>query len=133
MNSKVTTIKNEIPLLIKKVAPICTEYKIDSDSLILEMVKFLNLIHLTGQKISPSYVVDLAWHEFILFTRYYQQYCNENFNRFIHHTPSANEDKNLYKKTLNLYKLHYGKPPQNIWETENNTELNNTNCGACHN
>ncbi len=36
----------------------------------------------------PSQVVDVAWHEFILFTRQYQQFCNAALGRFLHHTPA---------------------------------------------
>lgn len=36
----------------------------------------------------PSQVVDLAWHEFILFTRPYQAFCQKALGRFLHHTPT---------------------------------------------
>ncbi len=36
----------------------------------------------------PSQVVDEAWHEFILFTRQYQQFCARGLGRFLHHTPA---------------------------------------------
>ncbi|WP_305457320.1 glycine-rich domain-containing protein [Photobacterium leiognathi] len=36
----------------------------------------------------PSQVVDVAWHEFILFTREYEMFCNKAFDRFLHHTPT---------------------------------------------
>ncbi len=36
----------------------------------------------------PSQVVDVAWHEFILFTRHYQHFCNNALGRFLHHTPT---------------------------------------------
>lgn len=36
----------------------------------------------------PSQVVDVAWHELILFTRQYQQFCRSAFGRFLHHTPA---------------------------------------------
>lgn len=36
----------------------------------------------------PSQVVDVAWHEFILFTRHYQHFCNKAIGRFLHHTPA---------------------------------------------
>ncbi|WP_409559322.1 glycine-rich domain-containing protein, partial [Accumulibacter sp.] len=29
-----------------------------------------------------------AWHEFILFTRQYQQFCDRGLGRFLHHTPA---------------------------------------------
>jgi len=35
----------------------------------------------------PSQIVDDLWHEFILYTREYQQFCAEAFGRFMHHTP----------------------------------------------
>jgi hypothetical protein len=37
----------------------------------------------------PSQVVDDAWHEFILFTRQYDQFCRHAFGHFLHHTPAA--------------------------------------------
>lgn len=36
----------------------------------------------------PSQVVDVAWHEFILFTRAYQAFCDQALGRFLHHTPT---------------------------------------------
>lgn len=40
----------------------------------------------------PSQVVDDAWHELILFTRAYQQYCNKALGRYLHHTPAEAMD-----------------------------------------
>lgn len=37
----------------------------------------------------PSQAVDAFWHEFILHTRNYQQFCRQAFGRFLHHTPAA--------------------------------------------
>lgn len=36
----------------------------------------------------PSKVVDTAWHEFILFTKKYQMFCQSSLGRFLHHTPA---------------------------------------------
>jgi hypothetical protein len=36
----------------------------------------------------PSQVVDVAWHEFSLFTRNYQVFCDKALGRFLHHTPA---------------------------------------------
>lgn len=36
----------------------------------------------------PSQVVDVAWHEFILFTREYSKFCSQALGRFLHHTPA---------------------------------------------
>jgi hypothetical protein len=37
----------------------------------------------------PSQVVDDLWHEFILYTRHYEQFCKRAFGGFLHHTPAA--------------------------------------------
>ncbi len=36
----------------------------------------------------PSQVVDVAWHEFILFTRAYESFSRKAVGRFLHHTPT---------------------------------------------
>ena len=36
----------------------------------------------------PSKVVDILWHEFILNTREYQQFCQQAFGKVLHHTPT---------------------------------------------
>ncbi len=37
----------------------------------------------------PSEVVDQLWHEFILYTRHYEQFCKKAFGRYMHHTPAV--------------------------------------------
>ena len=37
----------------------------------------------------PSQAVDVAWHEFILFTREYHEFCERAFGYYLHHTPEA--------------------------------------------
>jgi len=36
----------------------------------------------------PSEIVDVLWHEFLLFTREYQEFCKKGIGRFLHHTPT---------------------------------------------
>lgn len=50
------------------------------------------LAHLkSGRKFvsMPSQVVDDLWHEFILYTRDYDKFCNTAFGQFFHHTPAV--------------------------------------------
>lgn len=37
----------------------------------------------------PSQLADDLWHEFILYTRNYDQFCRRAFGRFLHHTPAV--------------------------------------------
>lgn len=54
------------------------------------LVDYFQLCHTAGRRMvsMPSQAVDDAWHEFILFTRQYDQFCNQAFGRFLHHTPA---------------------------------------------
>ncbi|HEX5407925.1 MAG TPA: hypothetical protein VFX16_37135 [Pseudonocardiaceae bacterium] len=40
-----------------------------------------------GEKLSPSKLVDIGWHTFILYTREYADYCERVAGGFIHHEP----------------------------------------------
>ena len=37
----------------------------------------------------PSQVADDLWHEFILYTRDYDEFCQRAFGGFLHHTPAV--------------------------------------------
>lgn len=133
INKQIVSIKQHIPLLDKKTKHICEQYEVSYDELLLEMLKYLHLVSIAKQPLSPSHVVDLIWHEFILFTRYYNDFCFHNYSRFIHHTPSANEDPSNFYKTLKFYILTFNKPPEKIWGNMATAEWNSANCGTCHN
>jgi hypothetical protein len=51
---------------------------------------YFYLCHQAGRSMvsMPSQVVDDAWHEFLLFTKEYDEFCNRAFGRFLHHTPA---------------------------------------------
>jgi len=50
---------------------------------------FAIAIDAQGRRISmPSRVVDAVWHQFILSTRAYQEFCRRVLGRFLHHTPA---------------------------------------------
>jgi hypothetical protein len=37
----------------------------------------------------PMRLLDEMWHTFILFTREYTEYCNDNFGFYVHHAPTT--------------------------------------------
>ena len=51
---------------------------------------YFHISNIAGKRLVsvPSQVVDDAWHEFILFTREYQRFCDKSLGRFLHHTPA---------------------------------------------
>ena len=52
--------------------------------------EYFHLCNLAGRRMvsMPSQAVDVAWHEFILFTRQYEVFCRKTLGRFLHHTPA---------------------------------------------
>lgn len=51
---------------------------------------YFHVCNIAGKQMvaMPSQVVDIAWHEFILFTREYDRFCRQALGRFLHHTPA---------------------------------------------
>ena len=52
--------------------------------------EYFHICNIAGKTMvsMPSKVVDVAWHEFILFTKQYEQFCNKALGRFLHHVPA---------------------------------------------
>lgn len=126
-------IVNSVPLYLKKIESISKEHNISSDLLIKELLKFFIIVEQNKMITSPSLIVDLAWHELILFTKFYHDFCEKNFNKFIHHTPSENENKEIFNNTINKYKQLFNNPPKEVWFRNNSIEWDNNECGSCNN
>jgi hypothetical protein len=59
----------------------------EAEDLFSDVKYFLYDCHLSDVPLSPSERVDEGWHNFILFTKDYADFCHRNFGRFIHHVP----------------------------------------------
>ncbi len=73
---------------VKEVYPHLVEH--DLEQVIAGLREFFAIsVAARGHMVAmPSKVVDVAWHEFIVFTRAYQTFCQANIGRFLHHTPA---------------------------------------------
>lgn len=51
---------------------------------------YFHICNAAGKKMvsMPSQAVDVVWHEFILFTMQYQNFCKKALGRFLHHVPA---------------------------------------------
>ncbi|HZA94858.1 MAG TPA: hypothetical protein VE421_01885, partial [Burkholderiaceae bacterium] len=68
--------------------PHLTEVQLD---LVFDALReYFHLCRKAGKQLlsMPSQVVDVAWHEFILFTRNYLSFCRSALGGFLHHTPA---------------------------------------------
>lgn len=90
-----------------------------------ELKKFLALNYLYSDEpfSMVNKQIDSLWHQFILFTREYQDFCNCYLGKFIHHSPSLPEDdpkidlskeKERAEKFFQLYFMTFGQPAD-LW------------------
>lgn len=63
---------------------------VEVNEVIRGLKEYFHICNMAGEKFvsMPSQVVDVAWHEFILFTSKYQVFCSKAFGRFLHHVPA---------------------------------------------
>lgn len=90
----------------------------DADNLVKEAKRMLYLSVVTKQPISPSQDVDMAWHEMLMFTRFYRQFA-DFIGGFIHHdpTPGPPDGGHLYEATKQRYFDIFGqKPDPRYWK-----------------
>ena len=95
--------------------------------LLVEVLRFLGLIATTEGPLTPSETVDRGWHEFILCTRTYSEFCQRHFGRIIHHEPGGDEGENRrqFRETLQIYCAYFGTPAARFWHEPESP------CGAC--
>jgi len=77
----------------------------DLDLVIKGLRDYFHICNIAGNKMvsMPSQVVDIAWHEFILFTKKYEFFTNRALGRFLHHTPAeAMKSKTIAQDGIKL-------------------------------
>lgn len=90
---------------------------------IIEYKKFIFLGVTSKTPISPSRIIDMVWHEHMLFTKAYRQFCNDVIEYQFDHNPElipVHEQTIIftaqYAETLELYELEFKViPPAEIW------------------
>ena len=69
------------------------EYASIAEALELECRRFLYVTTLAqGRHLVPSVAIDEYWHNFVLFTAEYQDFCAQVAGKFIHHYPIGGPD-----------------------------------------
>ena len=83
----------------------------EAEKVFRETLRFLYLCR-QGKKgrfsFAPSLLIDEGWHNFILFTKAYQRFCEEYIGRFIHHEPllsgkSSHKYHTAYQAAVQLF------------------------------
>lgn len=84
----------------------------DAKNLVKEAKRMLYLHARTKTPVSPSLKVDDAWHEMLMFTRYYREYA-DFIGAFVHHdpTPGPPDGGKMYANTKKMYEEEFGHAP----------------------
>ena len=80
-----------------------------------EMKRFIFISIISNEVCSPSKIVDEMWHEFIMHTSHYRDFCNIFNSEFIDHTPSDIPEIEGYMRTKSLAERIFGKLNQLCW------------------
>jgi hypothetical protein len=100
----------------------------------LEFKKFVILSDkYDGSIAMTSEKVDEVWHQFILFTPQYHQFCEETLGSYLHHEPTtSNSNPGEKRNFVDIYEATFGDIP-NMWNTELEVCMSggclNTSCG----
>ncbi|MCH5717193.1 glycine-rich domain-containing protein [Niabella hibiscisoli] len=87
---------------------------------ILEYKKFMYLAATSDMMVSPSGVIDVVWHQHLIFTESYEAFC-KMLGKKIQHVPSTHNKEDFQKfrsakeRTAQLYEEAFGTPPSTIW------------------
>jgi len=91
---------------------------------ITEYKKFMYLAAVSDSMVSPSAIVDIVWHQHLIFTQSY-----ENFSlvlgKKIAHIPSTHQSseyaqfQSAKERTSRLYNENFGTQPPEFWEYDN--------------
>ncbi|MFD6355072.1 glycine-rich domain-containing protein [Nocardia tengchongensis] len=124
----------EAPYLIEKLIKNCVvETAAEGEELFLEVKRYLVLCNLDQDRVWSMYSlrVDETWHQFILFTRQYTDFCQSFFGRYIPHSPSnAPEvesarpvEKTSFAQFCARYQEVFSEPLPDVWFDENSVTL----------
>ncbi|UYK80438.1 TIGR04222 domain-containing membrane protein [Xanthomonas sacchari] len=90
--------------------------------LVEEYRRFCFLACVAGEEITPSPLVDQAWHAHLTDTReYWQRFCPQVLRRTLHHQPGRGDPADAarfqaqYAATLAQYRHYFGEPPAACW------------------
>ena len=127
-------ILKDNPFLGKKIALSANIPEEDVQGLLVELMFYLQLNAAVEERLTPSILVDCAWHEFILFTRYYSAFCRQHFGRYIHHHPGGTEVENrsCFRKTHYWYRRLLSREPEvRFWGHVLIEVADASDCGPC--
>lgn len=98
-----------------------------------ELMKFLTVCAASDDAYCPSRELDQIWHEFLLHTRDYDEFCTEVLGVFVHHEPTDVAEPERYRETLRAMERHFGPLKEALWPhlAEEGADCKGKNCRGC--
>jgi uncharacterized protein (TIGR02265 family) len=97
----------------------------EAETLFADTKRYLYLVHIAGRGLAPTPALDAGWHEFLMYTRDYQAFCNQFFGRFIHHVPNPRLKPHRLLSSADTVELateHFGELSSN-WDLPEGTYM----------
>jgi len=97
MCSKAEVIAYQLPELVERFENKLKLKNVEAKLLFADLLQFLFLCgsNLGRGPLAPPPKIDDAWHEFLMFTGQYADFCYKYFGGFIHHVPQNRAQKAL--------------------------------------
>ena len=86
-----------------------------------EYKKFIFLASISNQMVSPSEIVDIVWHQHLIFSKSYEKLC-QIAGKKIEHIPSTHNPHNhsvfkaAQEHTTTLYESYFGRQNHYFWD-----------------
>jgi len=124
----------EAPFLIEKLQKDhIVESVEEGEALFAEVKRYFVLARSDGSKIwqMHSLRIDEVWHQFVLFTRQYMDFCQRFFGGYIPHSPGNAPETKIaavvetasFEQFRNRYEALFGTPLPDLWYDERNVTI----------
>jgi len=119
MSIKLSALKSfDVSLIIQQMIKTYGWNKLYVELVAEEYIKFI-IIRSNIPNTSPSADIDTFWHQHLLNTEHYYNFCLNNFNTFIHHDPEDANDRLAQsvrlQNTIDAYNKIFVSNNYNIW------------------
>lgn len=128
----------EAPFLIEKlVQDYIVRSESDAEDLFREVKRYIVFVQANRDSIwdMHSLRIDEAWHQFVLFTREYIDFCHEYFGMYVQHRPANAPETDAgdtdgepehvplrlgtFEEFAQRYQIFYREPLPDVWRDEN--------------
>ena len=100
----------DMSIITKTFAERQPKYAAQANELEYECKRFMYLACIAPNlDLAPTKPIDEYWHQFMLFTHEYQDFCNKFNGYFVHHNPLAGPDhKTIFERTQDIVTKVFG-------------------------